>query len=555
MCGIVGLWSRDKTPEHANHMLEALRTTSSLDHRGPDEQNYSVMTGLVLRFSHLKIMDTREVNRQPFESKSWRIWMNGCVYNTAELRSLYGIPEPRSTSDTEVVAELVERLSLPGAVVKLNGMFVIVAQHIQTGRVWIARDRYGIKPMFWCETPDGFAFASEIAPLLKFNPMGVNRDAVGQWLGFQTILGQETLFQGIRSVKPATLWSLDTGHVERFWGWDFNPDPDMDYEDAVQGTREKLQSAVERQSCAERPISMWLSGGVDSSAIAAMTPETIVPLCADFDEDEFSESGWAELVRSHVGKTNDLVRWRLKAGDMWRNLYDTIKSLGTLRAGPSWSNRAMYEITRDFGPVCLQGTGGDEIFGGYTWRYDTARDYFDIVYRSRVNLCSFAFDARACIPNAMPLQDRYTWDAEHFLTGVLHAGDHLSMAQGIEDRVPFLDNDLVDFAVQIPHEFKFNKKVLKESLRDLLPVSILSRPKRGFTSPESLWYYESFSRARIMLLIKTTEELREFVDTSVVDSLFETRNTAALWSIVALAIWLRINLRGESREDFITLVA
>lgn len=549
MCGIVGAWHPDG--KHIFKMDEALT------HRGPDTNTLAIGHTLQVCFSHLKIMDKSTLNSQPFACGDWVVWMNGCIYNQAELDreviSRNKWQSYKSGSDAETVGWLINELGIYDAIPKLNGMFAIVAQNRQTNEVYIARDRYGIKPMFYAEVSGGFVFASEAKALLKHPDLKwtPNVQSIGQWLSFQNVLGNDTFFNGIQSVPPATIWCLNTQQRTKYWHWDFTP-VNILYSTAVEECETLVRQAIKRQMCMDgAPITSWLSGGIDSSAIALYGDHQKMQI-ADFPGEEFSELKYAGIVATHLKK--ELCAYEYDSAAMWDNLYQTIHALDTLKAGPSWSNYALYKSTREKGfKVCLQGTGADELFGGYSWRY-RAPNYFDIVYRSKVNLCRFAFDWQSFVMDNPSMNERYKWDSENFLTGLLHVGDHLSMAHGIEDRVPFLDNDLVNFACHLPYEYKENKKVLRESLRGYLPMGILSRKKKGFTSPEAVWYYQPENIDRIRRLVEGTPSMHEYLYPGILGSLFATYNTAAIWSILALSVWCRIHLMGESREDFNTFI-
>lgn len=554
MCGIVGVWrSEPMEAQRACSDIDMMR--SGVTHRGPDSHGTYLSKHLSVGFQHLKIMDKGNYASQPMEVGDWRVWLNGCIYNFKDLRK-YLLDAGRcfnSISDTEVLASFIDKKGIYKAVPMLNGMFSFVAEQLSTGNVYIVRDRYGIKPMYWSPIDDGFAFASEAKALLKHPEVRLipNKRSIGQWLSFQNMLTEDTMFNGIYPVPPATIWCLNTKNRTTYWEWDFTP-KEIPYVDAVDECAYLLERAVKSQMCSDgEKVTSWLSGGVDSSAISLYGSHEKM-FMVDFEDQDYGEGKYAAIVADHLGKavSRDTYDCRI----MWQTLYDTVKSLDTLRAGPSWSNWAAYNETRDKGfRVCLQGTGADELFGGYSWRYE-AKDYFNVVYRSKVNLCRFDFDCRSFVQCNPSVSERYKWDAENFLAGVLHVGDHLSMAHGIEDRVPFLDNDLVNFACSLPHEYKDNKKILREALRGKLPVGILSRKKKGFTSPEAVWYYQPHNIARIRKLVYETPELHEYVYPEILGSLFASNNTPALWSIVALAVWCRIHLRGESREDFNTFI-
>lgn len=528
MCGIVGAFRRSSiTDAVVKEMADAIR------HRGPNSQTQYASKDLKLVFNRLAILDQTTAAEQPQCSGNWRVWLNGCIYNYQELKRFFPPSIWKTTGDTEVLAALIERFGFESAIPMLNGMFVIVAHNCKTSETFIARDRYGIKPLYYGRYEDQLVFASEIKALLKLPGYQARPDPEGiaQWMSFQNIYNDATLFLGIRKMEKGTIWNLVTGHKTKYWKWDFKPNEQMDYWDAVAEVRDLFIKAVDRQSISDMPISAWCSGGVDSSAIASVAKCRVFN--CSFSELEYDETKYARMIsdKHRLAHYSSFIDHETLRSVIFR----TIESLEDLRVGPSYSNYYLYALTSKFSRVCLQGTGADELFGGYTWRYDT-KDYEQVANRTGIPYTGDQFDF-SCYPES--IYERYDFDAETFLEGVLLVGDKLSMAHSIEDRVPFLDNDLVDFAQTIPAKFKFEKQILKDALKGIVPDEILTRKKKGFTSPEAVWFYRKENRAWILETIKASKQLPKYVQIDAIQ-LFDQKNTPAIWSLLALAIWFQV---------------
>lgn len=535
MCGIAGIFSKEQMPD----AIIAKKMADAIKHRGPDGQTLFSGMNLAVAFNRLAIIDLSENGNHPQQQGQWKVWLNGCIYNWRELRSDLKEYQFKSNGDTEVIAALIDKHGMQKAVPMLNGMFVIVAHNETTGDTYIARDRYGIKPLYYTEKNGSILFASEIKALLEHTDVSVkvNRSALGQWMRFQNVLSDETLFDGIYKMEKGTVWHLNTKQATKYWQWKFEP-KEMSAISAYETTHDLLHNAIERQSQSDTNVAAWCSGGIDSSIIAA---EANVPLfTAGFTEPKFDERKYAEIISGKYWLQHYSAL--ITRSTIYNYLKETIYHLEDLRVGPSYTNYALYELTGKFARVCLQGTGGDELFGGYTWRYK-ANNYNDIIDRSKMNLLNYGSNFSVTVQD--DIYRRYEFDAENFLEGVLLVGDKLSMAHGIEDRLPFLDNDLVDFACTIPAELKADKRVLKGAYAHRLPEQITSRNKWGFTSPDSIWFFKNGFRYSEPYNLKQSKFMSEFVLPDAIDMAYKTKNTNAVWCLLAFNEWCEIFLGGK----------
>lgn len=458
MCGIVVQFNFNKN-KHANDSVMA-DMLAAIKHRGTDQVVIDNYNNFNVGFRRLAITDVK--TNQPGRSTNWIVYLNGEIYNYKELGY--------TGTECEVLAKGFEEHGVD-FVQKLNGMFAIVA--INNGVVWVCRDRYGIKPMYYWITDNKIIMASEIKAIIQHKDytFKVNDSAKEQWMTFNNILTDDTLFLDIQKMDKGSYMCLNIKTITKYWHWEFKPTP-MDYDVAVKKVRSLVVAAIKKQ-IPNLPFGTCLSSGIDSNIINHVIGDQYT-FTAGFNH-TLDES---HLARKHGKKHYEVIYNKV------RNLNETIYHLEDLRVGASWANYGVCELASKFVKVLFDGAGADELFGGYTWRYKTLNYYFS------VNRTGYHNDHMVQLfKNKFPvdtLETRYEFDANYFLEGVLLVGDKLSMAHTIEMRVPFLDNDLVDFCLTLPNEFKENKRILKDAFVDLLPGEILNATKKGFSSPD--WF-------------------------------------------------------------------
>ncbi len=457
MCGIVLEYFKDGTVPRICNMPAML---DAIKHRGMDSVAIDRHENCTVGYRRLAITNINEAGNT---AAGWSVYINGEIYNYKEL-GFFG-------TETEVLCQGFEKYGLKFAK-KLNGMFFIVA--VNGKDVYIVRDRYGIKPAYIYECLNKIIVASEIKSILthpEYKKMPC-MSAKYQWCVFNNVLTDETLFYGIKKVEKGTVLHINSGVKTKFWKWEFTP-TEMDYDTAKKTIKALVTQAIYRQVPKEVPYCSCLSGGVDSNIIACTLGCKTYTAAFEGVQDE-------RYLAKITGTINQTVMF-----DRVSNLQETVYHLEDLRAGASWSNYGLYKcIAIDGFKVCFDGAGADELFGGYPWRYK-AEDYYTIVNRTGLTNDWTEFIFKKKFPSDT-LENRFLFDADYFLEGVLLAVDKLSMAHTIEMRVPFLDNDLVDFCLTLPNEFKENKKILKDAFRGFLPEAILNGPKRGFSSPD--WF-------------------------------------------------------------------
>jgi asparagine synthase (glutamine-hydrolysing) len=630
MCGITGILNLDGGPVSTS-VLE--RMTDVVRHRGPDGEGFWTNGCVGLGHRRLAIIDLSPLAHQPMQSADGAlvITYNGEIYNFQNLRvelesKGYAF---NSQSDTEVLLHAYREWG-EGCVHRLNGMFAFAIWDKRTRRLFLARDRYGIKPLYYWQDAHTFLFCSEIKSLLKHPAVSVrvNVNALNEYFSFQNIFSDSTLFAGIRLLPPAHTLTIGLGETDslrtcRYWDYDFREEQGGSEEEYVEEMHRLFEAAVNRQLVSDVEIGSYLSGGMDSGAVtcvAAGNFRNLKTFTGGFDlssasglELGFDERQKAEFL-SNKYKTEhyEVV---LKAGDMERILPELVWHLEDLRVGQSYPNYYVSRLASRFVKVVLSGAGGDELFAGYPWRYyravanDSDEAYLDKYYTYWQRLIPDGLKPTFFQPALLgelgehstkevfrsvmggkkfPGQtpDDYVcrslyFESKTFLHGLLVVEDKLSMAHSLETRVPFLDNDLVDFALRVPVRYKlrnvmevsrldenetvvknmhlFNetgdgKLLLRKALRRYVPSGYADSPKQGFSAPDASWFKgESIDYIRTLLLDKRAR-IYDFLQPETVRALLEEHFSGRenrrllIWSLVCFEWWCRIFLEGQIPE-------
>lgn len=627
MCGLTGIFHLDGQRVSENVLQ---KMTDAIAHRGPDGQGIFIQENLGLGHRRLSILDVSAHGSQPMHSKdgNWVIVFNGCIYNFKILREeLSGLGHRfQSHSDTEVIAEGLSRFG-PDYMQRFDGMFAIAAWNKTSRTLYLSRDRFGVKPLYYYFGNQTLLFGSEIKAILEHPAYQtkLHIPALNEYFTFQNLFRYHTLFEGVFMLPAANTMIVDktTKQLQHNAWWDYNftfTDESMDFEEAKMETERLLQNAVTRQMVSDVPLGSYLSGGMDSGAITALASKHVPRLTTftcGFDmssvtgvEANYDERRDAELMANHF-KTEHYEQV-INAGDLGWSLPRVVWHLEDLRVGMSYPNYYISRLASKFVKVCLQGTGGDELYGGYPWRYYRVfqsigrQDYFDQYFGFWQRLVPEEQKPELFHSAILPEIDRegprqafervflfnehlrYDTPEQHiqnslyfeiktFLAGLLVVGDKLSMANGLEERFPFLDNALVDFAQKIPvrhkladlekikkmdedvfgnkkqlyKEFKDGKNVLRKALEDFIPEKIINRPKQGFSAPDESWYRgENAQYIRDLLLNKktvSTEYINKNFIAKIVDEHLHHRinHRLLIWSLMNFEWWCRIFLNGE----------
>lgn len=630
MCGLAGIFKLNGSPV-TDREVKAM--AQAVCHRGPDGEDIYVNENIGLGHRRLSILDTSPRGSQPMSSKdgNWVVVFNGCIYNFHELKRDLQTKghEFQSTGDTEVLVEGLARYG-PSFFEKINGMFAVGAWNKNEKTLYLSRDRFGVKPLYYWFNGKTLVFGSEIKSIITHPEFRteVDMQALNQYFTFQNVFTYNTLFAGVTMLPPANTVKVTSDSVgiihHSWWDYDFSaPDTNMTFEDSVRETQRLFEQAVARQIVSDVPVGSYLSGGMDSGSITAIASRHIPRLCtftAGFDlsevtgvEANFDERRDAELMANHF-KTEHYEQV-INAGDLRWSLPRLVWHLEDLRVGMSYPNYYISRLASKFVKVCLQGTGGDELYGGYPWRYYRVfqslnqQEFFDNYYgfwqrlvpdegkkelfsKSVLNKIDlneprqvfervFTFNKKLKYDTPEEhIQNSLYFEIKTFLPGLLLVGDKLSMASGLEERYPFLDNDLVNFAQKIPISYKLGnfenlkridenaigkknryqeyndgKNVLRHAMMNFIPEKIVNRKKQGFSAPDESWYRgENAAYVKELLLGKKSIS-SEFLNNSYIQKIVDEHmndhinHRLLIWSFMNFEWWCRIFLNNEKIDD------
>jgi asparagine synthase (glutamine-hydrolysing) len=628
MCGIVGIFNLNGEPVSP---VILRRMTDSIAHRGPDGEGFYTDSFIGLGHRRLAIIDLSSAAHQPMVTpdRQYALTYNGEVYNFQELRAeLQALGHTfRSKTDSEVVLQAYAEWG-PDCLHRFNGMFSFAIWDKTRQELFLARDRYGIKPLYYAFQESTFLFASEQKAILQHPSVRHEIDLEGllEYFTFQNIFTDKTLIKSIK-LMPAGCWakillgtlSSQPADLNCIRYWDFNfqePEKPLREEEYIGELDRLFRQAVSRQLVSDVDVGAYLSGGMDSGSITAVAAQQIPYIksfTCGFDlnsasgiEVSYDERESAEIM-SYRFRTEH-YEMVLKAGDMERVMKRVAWHLEEPRVGQSYPNYYIAQLASKFVKVVLGGAGGDELFAGYPWRYYRAvvnsnfEEYIDKYYEYWQRL----------IPNQVihqvfaPIQEqvKHVWtrdifrnvfyrhedrltrpedyinhslyfEAKTFLHGLLVVEDKLSMAHSLETRVPFLDNDLVDFAVRVPVGLKLNnlgevvrvnenepgpkgyryfqstrdgKLILRKAMQRIIPPAITERDKQGFSAPDASWFKgESINYVR-RILYEGNPRIYEFMDKKTVQSLVDEHlqgkqnRRLLIWSLLNFEIWIQLYL-------------
>lgn len=623
MCGIAGVLSLNGAPV-ADLLGRLERMGRLLAHRGPDSRGMWVSDDQTMGLAHLRlaIIDPGATGQQPMVGLDGSvIAFNGEVYNYLELRAS-GSARGRafaSTSDTETILAAYELEGLD-AIASLRGMFAFARWDPRAQSLVLGRDRFGVKPLYYLVAGECLYFASEIKALVPFlDRIDTDLDALAEYLTFQYLLGEKTLFAGVRQVPPGH-WLQASAHsgvsIHRYW--DVSYDIDYDHTDAyfARSLRELLEDSVDVHTRADVEVGAYLSGGLDSTLIAALASRGLGSGMATFhgrflEYQGYDESRYAAAAADAIDA--DLMIRDITAEDFTRDLARVIYHLDHPVAGPgSFPQFEVSGMAATRLKVVLGGQGGDEIFGGYA-RYLVA--YLEQCLRAAIDGTSgngtFVVTLESILPNLGvlreyqpllqqfwaeglfgPLDERYfrlidrgtelrdviAWDAldmagvkdrylaifnstrnvrkeayfdsmTHFefktlLPALLQVEDRMSMAHGLESRVPFLDHPLVEFAASVPADVKFKggtmKRLLRHAFAEEVPREVRDRrDKMGFPVPMTEWFagpLRPFATG-ILESLRDRDDPVLNGDTALASFHGSPRFSRRAWALISLEMW------------------
>ena len=527
MCGICGEIRFDG---QSADVAAVCRMTRVMESRGPDSDGVVAHGPIALGHRRLSIIDLSARGAQPMVDSDLGLTLvfNGCIYNYQDLRKQLQAVGYRffSTADSEVVVKGFHHWGTR-CVEKFKGMFAFAVADRETGVVTLARDRLGIKPLYLAETPGRLRFASTVRALVDAGDVDteIDRHALHHYMSFHSVVPPpRTMYKGVRKLPPATVRVIQPAgtYVDTlYWSPDFRRDPARagwsakDWQDALM---DSLRTAVARRMVADVPVGVLLSGGIDSSIVGALLAEQgqhgLATFSIGFDS-AGGESGDEYFYSDLIAKTFDTNHHRIHI-DSSRLLPAVPKTIAAM-SEPMVSHDcvAFYLLSEEVSKsikVVQSGQGADEILAGYDWYpplTDVARDqtteayakvFFDRGHDDVLALLSPEYGIVGEDPSrqfvsahqAAPGADTAVDAALRLDTTVMLVDDPvkrvdtMTMAWGLEARVPFLDHDFVELAAMCPTDLKLasgGKGVLKEASRSLLPADVIDRTKGYFPVP------------------------------------------------------------------------
>ena len=554
MCGFFFV---KKKIAHEFNIKKLNNSANLLSHRGPDESKSFINNDIFVKFFRLSIQDLSSNGMQPMLSKSKNIMIvfNGEIYNFKKLRKHLKIKLFKSNSDTEVLLNLYEEMGTK--VFKLiKGMFSILIYDLKTKKILVARDQFGIKPLYVSETHESIIFSSEIKPILNYNKKNdLNYHSMAEFL----LLGKQdhqnmTFFEGVEAVKPSYYYKYNKNHIikKKYWSIFSSNHRKQNEKLTINKLYNLIDSKIDDYLISDKKIGVFMSSGIDSTSLASLvnqkTNYKIDSFTYDFKNNyNLGESGVAKLNAKKIGINNHKVF--LTSND----IINDFEELSSLMESPFTSIRLfavkkLYELAKkEKYNVIIEGTGGDEILGGYSYNYlpylmdknkdpkKILNDLLQFSIKSKKNTAIELLNRimtlsiqGASTTDSTPFVDINVFDnnfldlhlSENFykldtkdfvsfskmshlqksqiqdisnikLPRNLKFTDRLSMANHIETRVPFLDSDIAKFCFNLDNELKLkdniNRWIMKEVLKKRNKSLKFKKNKKSIADPQSHW--------------------------------------------------------------------
>lgn len=608
MCGISGFNFQDRDL--------ILKMNESVKHRGPDDEGIYFDENISLGHVRLSIIDLSERARQPIwnEDKSLCIIYNGEIYNFQELRKRLQEKGHKfySLSDTEVILHLYEEKG-EKCLEDLNGIFAFAIYNKNKNELFLARDRIGVKPLYYYFDGRKFIFSSEIKGILTHPiPRKVDKGALSHYFKIFFVPAPLTLFEGIKKIPPAHYLIFKSGQIVIDKYWDLEDLSEIKSEDeAKEGIKSLFRDSIKRQLISDRSLGIFLSGGIDSSSVLGIASEFIpgrvktYSVGFDVKSEKYNRDFWlARETSKHYGTDHhELLVSDIMARD---NLEKVIWHMEEPVPNPTQIATFLLaqEAKREVA-VVLGGDGGDEIFGGYPrYYYSKLIDRYQLLPAFlRKNLLAEILERisgkkdlkeKLDVPPGVAryllhmgqkqkiLSEVLKWEikanfTEDFLKArypenkfkdktkylmyldlmswlpdeSLIRSDKMTMAFGLEERVPILDHHLVEFAFRIPTKYKVrgiknNKWIFREAMREYLPPHLLNKEKRGWFSPAAKWLRTGLKDLAYQVLSPTYcpetqqyfdfPEIRKNLDDHISGKKY---NLDIIWSLLTFQIWYK----------------
>ncbi|SHK18166.1 asparagine synthase (glutamine-hydrolysing) [Clostridium cavendishii DSM 21758] len=601
MCGINGIFSKSIIND-IGYRIEKMN--NSIAHRGPDDGNYRLFDKrIALGHRRLSIIDTNSRANQPMISNSgrWIIVFNGEIYNYLELKKRVRY-DFKTSSDTEVILAYVEKFGFEEFLKNANGMFAIALYDLKNDKIFLARDRMGVKPLFFFMDNDRIVFSSEIKGILNSGLVEAkfNEDAIDEYLGYRYVREPYTFFKEIYQLESGTFVSIDSELnfcKKRFWNLpdEFNMDCNYDEDKITEEFNNKIIDAIKRRLISDVPLGTYLSGGVDSSLITAITTETLKTQINTYTIGfpEMNEFGYAKLVSEKYNTIHHEIQ--INTDNYFNTMNEVISYKDAPLGVPNEIPLAvMSKILKEKITVVLSGEGADELMGGYGKIFRSPFDYQNLdnedksFYDYFINKYEYVprnlrdkylrtstklrnqFDEKLGeeFKNKLNEENVFRFFHKYHVKGLLHRVDITTMLAGVEARVPFLDYELIEYSYKnIPYELKLkwkDEKLKKESrkvssniyseVNDIpkyllkkigykyLPKEIIERKKVGFPVPLNEWMELLELEAKEILTDAywlKFEKINELIE--------ESKNNSRAGQI----IWMFINIELFRKKYFL----
>jgi asparagine synthase (glutamine-hydrolysing) len=587
MCGIAGEVRFRSGIADAGVVATMMRSQSR---RGPDSCGQLMRGRIGFGHQRLKIIDLSTRSAQPMVDPELGLDLvfNGCIYNYQQLRQeLEGLGYRFfSGGDTEVILKAYHAWGA-GCVDRFKGMFAFALHERDTGRVVLARDRFGIKPLYYSQAPDRLRFASTLPGIVAVGDVdtSIDPEALQFYMSWHAVVPAPwTILKGVRKLPPATVrvYEEDGSFQDRsFWNPPFGQSGDNAVRPAGEWQElvlDALRTAVARRMVADVPVGVLLSGGLDSSLIVGLLAEMGQHGLSTFSigfEEAYGERGdefqYSDLIARHYG--TDHHKLFVPSDDLLRELPGAIEAMSEPMV--SHDNVGFYLLSREVAKhikVVQSGQGADEVFGGYHWYppmagardpvtayagaffdrdADTLRRHLGAGWSERSNLpLEFVRDHFALPGAEDPVAKALRIDSTVMLVDdPVKRVDNMTMAWGLEARVPFLDHDLAELAARVPSELKLadgGKGILKAVGRTVIPREVIDRPKGYFPVP-ALKYLDGpyLDLVRDALTSRPARErglfAGDYVDQLLADPAghITTLGGSELWQIGLLELWLQ----------------
>jgi asparagine synthase (glutamine-hydrolysing) len=585
MCGITGFTWEDKD------LLRKM--TDIIAYRGPDDHGYYTDSNVSLGHRRLSIIDLSQAGHQPMsnEDGSVQIVFNGEIYNYKEL-----VPELekkhsfKSATDTEVLIHGYEQWGPEGLLKHINGMFAFAIWDSGKKRLFLARDRIGIKPLYYVNTKKGLIFASEIKAILECPEIKreINLNSLNSYLTYRFITSEDTMLKGIKKLLPGHYLMFEKGkiNIKKYWDLSFNVlDKSEDY--FVKKFRQLMDECVESHLMSDVPLGAFLSGGIDSSLVVAINsklrqdPVKTFTVGFGHETDEFRH---AKRVAEHFNTDHHelILDYKEMTKALPKIIWYMDEPNSDITMVPLYF---LSKFSRQKVTVVNTGEGADELFSGYQ-HFRVGSPSFklvpNIIKRNVYSLYYSPFKSweRKDLFSSLPKEDNslnqyltnkepkdmlnriLLFDIKNELPNwQLTRVDRMTMAHAQEARVPFLDQKMVEFSATVPINLKLKsldgKYLMKKAVKDVLPKEIVTRSKQGFTTPRDEWIKKDLQGLAFELLSKKRVQERKIFDYRFIDKIKEKASVKGdrpfrpysykLMILAMFEMWQQIYLDGDSK--------